>query len=45
MQGEDNAIEVHEMDHSLKHVVLTGHEDGKVLIWGLDSFIDILFDY
>jgi len=33
------------MDHSLKHIVLTGHEDGKVLIWGLDAFIDILFDY
>lgn len=32
-------------DHSLKHLFITGHKDGKVLIWRLQQFIAVLDDY
>lgn len=32
-------------DHSLKHLVLTGHKDGNVLIWRLQHFIGVLVQY
>lgn len=32
-------------DHTLKHLVLTGHEDGKVCVWSLQKFIVLLDDF
>ena len=32
-QGPDEDIV--DVDHSLKHLILTGHKDGKILIWRL----------
>lgn len=32
-------------DHTLKHFILTGHEDGRVLIWSLQKFVCVLDDY
>lgn len=29
----------------MKHLILTGHEDGKVLVWRLKSYIAVLQDY
>ena len=37
--------EVVDIDHSLKHLLLTGHKDGKILIWRLQSYIGVLDDY
>jgi hypothetical protein len=28
-----------------RHLFLTGHEDGKVLLWRIDGFISPLVDY
>ena len=36
--------EVVDIDHSLKHLLLTGHKDGKILIWRLQSYIGVLDD-
>lgn len=44
-QAEENDIEVTDIDHSLKHLILTGHDDGKVLVWRLTSFINSLRQY
>jgi hypothetical protein len=32
---DENDAAALDADHSLKHFILTGHEDGKVLIWSL----------
>ena len=32
-------------DHALKHLIITGHQDGKILIWTLQKFIVVLDDY
>jgi hypothetical protein len=36
IQGADpNDAMVLDYDHTLKHIVITGHKDGKVCIWRL----------
>jgi len=45
IQGEDNQVEVADTDQSLKHLILTGHKDGKVLVWRLQNYIAVLEDY
>ena len=42
---ENNNNLITDIDHSLKHLVLTGHSDGKVLVWRLGGYIDVLIDY
>jgi len=32
-------------DHALKHLILTGHKDGQVLIWRLSQYIGVIDDY
>jgi hypothetical protein len=44
-QAEENAIQITDIDHQLKHLILTGHRDGKVLVWGINNYIRFLTDY
>jgi len=32
---DDDDAAVLDQNHTLKHIILTGHKDGKVLIWRL----------
>lgn len=41
----DDDVESLDKDHTLKHLILTGHKDGKVLIWRLSNYIGIIDDY
>ena len=34
-----------DMDHTLKHLILTGHKDGKILVWRLQNYVGVLDDY
>ena len=34
-QIDENEAMVMDYDHTLKHLVITGHKDGKILIWRL----------
>lgn len=43
--GATEDDEISDIDHSLKHLVLTGHKDGKILIWRLQNYIGVLDDY
>ena len=43
-EGEDDAA-VLDYNHTLKHLLITGHQDGKVLVWRLQQFIAVLDDY
>lgn len=43
-EAEDDAA-VLDYNHSLKHLLITGHKDGKILIWRLQNFIAVLDDY
>lgn len=38
-------VKVLDNDHTLKHLVLTGHDDGKVCVWSLQKFIVVLDDF
>lgn len=42
---DDDDAAVLDQNHTLKHIILTGHKDGKVLIWRLQQFIGVLADY
>lgn len=44
-QAEENAIEITDIDHQLKHLILTGHSDGMVLVWGINNYIRFLTEY
>ena len=44
-QIDENEAMVMDYDHTLKHLVITGHKDGKILIWRLQQFIGVLDDY
>lgn len=41
---EDDAA-ILDAGHQMKHLIITGHEDGKVLIWNLQKYIVMLVDY
>ena len=46
LQGDENEGEqVADTEHTLKHLILTGHKDGKVLVWRLQNYIQVLGDY
>lgn len=42
---DSQSVKVLDNDHTLKHLVLTGHEDGKVCVWSLQKFIVVLDDF
>jgi len=43
--ADDNDVAVLDYNHTLKHLVITGHKDGKVCVWRLQQFIGVLDDY
>ena len=40
-----NDVAAVDIDHTLKHIFLTGHKDGKILIWRIQGFIAVLTDF
>lgn len=43
--GDDNDVAALDIDHTLKHIFITGHKDGKILIWRIQGFIAELADF
>ena len=37
--GDDNEIAALDIDHTIKHIFLTGHKDGKILVWRIQGYI------
>lgn len=44
-QKEDDDASNIDSGHTLKHIILTGHKDGKILIWRLHQIVGVLDDY
>lgn len=47
MQGQEDQEnqQVADTERTLKHLILTGHKDGKVLVWRIQNYVAVLADY